>query len=56
MDSDGQVIVVKKTIKLYVRSAPKIDTIASPTPVYSFVGITRAVTVTCTFLGTQYQQ
>ncbi|KAJ7312354.1 hypothetical protein OS493_039723 [Desmophyllum pertusum] len=51
MDSAGQVIVVKETVKLYVRSAPKIDKIASPTPVYSFVGITRAVTVTCTFSG-----
>ncbi|KAJ7375776.1 axonal fasciculation [Desmophyllum pertusum] len=50
-DSAGQVIVVKETVKLYVRSAPKIDKIASPTPVYSFVGITRAVTVTCTFSG-----
>ncbi|XP_020602436.1 neural cell adhesion molecule 1-like isoform X3 [Orbicella faveolata] len=51
LDGNGDVIEVKKTINLFVRSPPQINEEASPTPVYSFVGNRKSVDVTCTFFG-----
>ncbi|KAL9965519.1 hypothetical protein ACROYT_G029328 [Oculina patagonica] len=51
LDGDGQVIVAKESMNLYVRSAPKINRDASPTPVYSYVGNRNPVKVICSFYG-----
>lgn len=45
------VIEEKKMIELLVRSMPKINSIESPSPVYSFVGRRIPVSVTCNFYG-----
>ncbi|XP_058948520.2 neural cell adhesion molecule 1 isoform X3 [Pocillopora verrucosa] len=45
------VIEEKKMIELLVRSMPKINSIESPSPVYSFVGHRIPVSVTCNFYG-----
>ncbi|XP_078381279.1 hemicentin-2-like isoform X4 [Oculina patagonica] len=51
LDGNDQVIMAKESMNLYVKSAPKINKHASPTPVYSFVGNRKPVTVMCSFYG-----
>ncbi|CAH3162383.1 unnamed protein product [Porites evermanni] len=51
LDSNGKEIIVTQTINLNVNSPPMIDTRLSPTPVYSFIGYQKEVTVACSFSG-----